>query len=143
VSDINEAAQGFAGEWVKLTHKADGVIEGRVTYFEKRPALFKGKPIMSQKTGAQRYEWVLAVQDDDNRVVKFSLPESGQRTVAAAITDSGQSAKIGDRIKIRVTKDSVQGESQADYEVRWTPSAAALGIPETAQDEPEPDEEPF
>lgn len=146
MQDINEAAEAFIGDWQQLTKKEHGVIEGRVRSFETRPATFEGQPSLSRKTGQQRIEWVFAVQDDDNQITKFSLMESGQRAISAAIKKAGQPAKVGDRIKIRVTKDSVQGKEQADYEVRWTPDSAPLDIPTSGGNSgstPFEDEEPF
>jgi hypothetical protein len=140
VSDINAAAEAFTGEWRPLTKKEHGIIEGRVTYFETRPATYEGQPQLSRKTGLQRTEWVIAVLQDDGETVKFSTMESGQRAISAAIKASGQPAKNGDRIKIAVTKDSVQGKEQADYKVVWTPDATPLNIPVAAS---VTDEEPF
>jgi predicted thioesterase len=138
MSDINTAAEEFTGEWQQLTKKEHPVIEGRVTYFEKRPATYDGQPSLSRKTGVQRTEWVLGVQQDDGRTVKFSLMESGQRAIATAIKTNGKTANVpGDRIKIAVTEDSVQGKSQAEYKVKWTTDTSPLAA------DPGPELEPF
>lgn len=135
--DLNEAVLAFAGEWKQLTKKEHGTIEGRVLSFETRPATYEGRPSLSRKTNQQRTEWVFVVQPDaGGDPIKFSLMESGQRTVAAAIKQSGQAAKIGDHIKIAVTKDSIQGSEQADYQCRWTPVAEPLNMPATSDEDP-------
>jgi predicted thioesterase len=138
MSDINTAAEEFTGEWQQLTKKDHPTIEGRVTYFEKRPATYDGQPSLSRKTGVQRTEWVFAVLTDSGDTVKFSLMESGQRAISTAIKANGQSANIpGDRIKIAVTEDSVQGKSQAEYKVKWTTDTSPLAA------DPGPELEPF
>lgn len=139
--DINEAAQAMTGTWQKLTRKADGVIKGRVISFEQRPMTFEGSPVLSRKTGAQRTEWVLAVQDDDNQVIKFSLKESGQRAVSEAIKASGKPAKNGDVLTIAVKTDPAKDTEQPVYKATWEADNTPLDIP-TAQDDLE-DEEPF
>jgi hypothetical protein len=127
MSDINTEIESFAGQWQQLTKKDHPTIEGRVTYFEKRPATFEGQPSISRKTGQPRTEWVFAVLTDGGDTVKFSLMESGQRAISTAIKANGQSANIpGDRIKIAVTEDSVTGKSQAEYKVKWTTDTAPL-----------------
>jgi hypothetical protein len=138
MSDINTEIESFAGQWQQLTKTDHPTIEGRVTYFEKRPATFEGAPSLNRKTGAQRMEWVFAVLTDDGETVKFSLMESGQRAIGAAIKTNGKPANVpGDRIKIAVTSDSVQGKSQAEYKVKWTTDTTPLA--DTAAQ----DEEPF
>lgn len=137
MSDINAAAEAFVGDWVKLTRKEHGAIEGRVISFEQRPMTFEGKPVENRTTGQQRTEWVFAVFQDDGETVKFSLKEAGQRAVAEAIKDSGQPAKNGDRIKIAVKEDPEDDRSQPTYQCRWTPDATPLDVP-VAEDEEEP-----
>jgi predicted thioesterase len=137
VSDINTAAEEFTGEWQQLTKTDHPTIEGRVTYFEKRPATYDGQPSLSRKTGVQRTEWVLGVQTDSGDNIKFSLMESGQRAIATAIKTNGKTANVpGDRIKIAVTEDSVQGKSQAEYKVKWTTDTAPLASSEVEDEEP-------
>lgn len=129
MTDINAAAEGLIGDWVKLNRKEHGTIEGRVISFETRPMTFEGAPVLNRKTGIQRNEWVLAVLQDDGETVKFNLKESGQRAVAEAIKSAGQPAKTGDRIKIGVKDDPENDREQATYQARWTPDTTPLEVP--------------
>lgn len=138
MTDINTAAEAMTGEWIKLTRKEHGTIEGRVISFQVRPMTFEGAPVLRRNSGEQRSEWVLAVLTDGGETVKFSLKESGQRTVAEAIKASGRKARNGDRIKIAVKDDPVDERSQPTYQVRWTPDDTPLDIPDE-----EDLEEPF
>ena len=52
MTDINQAAEAMTGEWVKLTRKEHGTVEGRVVSFEQRPMTFEGAPVLNRKTGA-------------------------------------------------------------------------------------------
>ena len=141
--DINEEAQAFLGTWMQLKSKADGFIEGRVLSYDKRPATYEGQPRISRKTGALRYEWVFTVlPDGDDEPVKFSLMESGQRAVSAAIKESGQPAKMGDRLEIWVKADKVKETDQPEYAARWTPGVELLDAP-TPDTTTLEDEEPF
>ncbi len=135
--NINEAAQAMSGNWVKLTSKADGVIEGRVVAFETRPMTFEGDPIKSRKTGQQRTEWVLTVlPDDGGEPVKFSLKESGQRAISEAIKAAGGNANTGDRLKISVKTDKETERSQPVYQARWTHDSTPLAVPAAEEEEP-------
>ena len=136
MSDINAAAQMMTGEWVKLTRREHGTVEGRVVSFEARPMTFEGAPVLNRKTGTPRTEWVFTVFEDGGDTVKFSLKESGQRAVAAAIKESGTEAKNGDRIKIAVATDPETDTAQPTYQVRWTPDATPLEIPTDTAEEP-------
>jgi hypothetical protein len=134
--DLNTAAQAMSGQWVPLRRKTDGTIEGRVISYEARPATFDGAPKLSRKTGQQRTEWVFTVQTDDD-IVKFSLAESGQRAIAAAIKESGKPANVpGDHIKIAVKDDPATATEQPTYVVRWTTDTTPLA--EVAVEEEEP-----
>lgn len=137
MTDINTAAQALTGDWTKLTRKEDGAIEGRVVAFETRPMTFKGAPVLATKTGQQRTEWVLTIQQDNGDVIKFSLKEAGQRAISDAIKQSGQAGKNGDRLKIAVTENPPDDRSQPTYQARWTPDATPLNIP-TDDDKEEP-----
>lgn len=137
--DINAAAAAYAGNWVKMQSKADGAIEGIVLSFTVRDMTFEGDRLKSRKTGEQRKEWVFVVQPDGGgEAVKFSLKEAGQRAVAAAIKDSGKSAKVGDRLKIGVKKDKESDREQPEYQARWTSVDEPLSMPD-----PGSDNEPF
>ena len=136
MTDINQAAETMSGEWVKLTRREHGTIEGRVVNFEARPMTFEGAPVLNRKTGTPRTEWVFTVFADDGETVKFCLKESGQRAVAAAIKEAGTEAKNGDRIKIAVAADPETDTSQPTYQVRWTPDATPLDIPTDTVEEP-------
>jgi hypothetical protein len=138
MSDINTAAETLTGDWVKLTRKEHGAIEGRVIAFETRPMTFEGDPVLNRKTGQQRTEWVLAVLTDNDETLKFSLKEAGQRAIAEAIKQTGQPAKNGDRIKIAVKDDPPTEREQPTYQVRWTPDTAPLDMPTAAAGEEEP-----
>jgi hypothetical protein len=146
LDELNAAAESITGEWVKLTRKEHGAVEGVVLTFETRPMAFEGAPVLSRKTGQQRTEWVFAVRTDDGETVKFSLRESGQRAVANAIKEAGGGAKAGDRIKIAVKTDPAKDTEQPEYQARWTPGKAeALGVPTSGGNSGSApmDEEPF
>lgn len=144
MTDINTAAAAIGGEWVKLTRKEHGSVEGRVVSFETRPMTFEGAPVLNRKSGQRRTEWVLAIQKDDGETVKLSLKESGQRAVSDAIKAAHVDAKNGDRLKIAVSHDPASDREQPTYQARWTADSSALGVP-TGGGGPGnlPEEEPF
>jgi hypothetical protein len=134
--DINDAAGAIGGEWIKLTRKEHGSVEGRVVAFDQRPMTFEGAPVLNRKTGQPRTEWVFTLRTDSGEVVKLSLKESAQRAVAEAIKASGRPANAtGDRLKIAVTADPASEREQATYQARWTQDESPLGAVD--------DEEPF
>lgn len=134
--DINTAAQALSGEWVKLTRRDHGSVEGRVVSFETRPMTFEGAPVLNRKTGQQRTEWVLAVLTDGGETVKLSLKEAGQRAISEAIKAAGGDAKTGDRLKIAVKDDPANDREQPTYQARWTPDSTPLAVPTTDYEEP-------
>lgn len=135
LDQLNQAAAGIGGKWVKLHTKADGTVEGVVVNFEIRDRTDPdGNVVYKKGTTTPRKEWLFILDTGEEEPVKLPLNESGQRAVAAALKEAGVQAKAGDTLKIAVKEDPADSFSQATYQARWTPGAAPLDVPTGADD---------
>jgi hypothetical protein len=132
---LDDAVNQMGGNWIKLTSTDDPPLIGTVLSFEERDMTYEGRPVLSQKTGRQRREWVFTLDTGEDEPVKVAFKEAGQRAIANAIKANGKGSKAGDVLKIKVTESSVQGKSQAEYRAVWE-TGTALDIP--ANNEPDP-----
>lgn len=141
LSELNDAAARSGGTWVNLKLKGDK-IRGRMVDFENRPKTFEGEPVLSRKTGKQRYEFVFTLETDDtdgpddDGIRKVSLNESAQRAVLKALKDAGAEAVIGGYWEIAVAADPKDSTSQAEFAARYTPPAKTvdMSVPAAADD---------
>lgn len=136
LSDLNDLAARSGGTWVNLKQKGDK-IRGRMVDFENRPKTYEGEPVVSRKTGKQRYEFVFTLEipaedgtgPDDDLLRKVSLNESGQRAVIKALKDTGAQAEIGGTWEIAVAADPATKTDQAEYVARYTPPTKTVDLP--------------
>ena len=143
LSELNDAAARSGGTWVSLKTQGDK-IRGRMVDFENRPKTFEGEPVLSRKTGKQRYEFVFTLETDDtdgpddDGIRKVSLNEAGQRAVLKALRDAGAEAAIGGYWEIAVTADPPNSKSQAEFAARYTAPAKTvdMGSPAAPADDP-------
>lgn len=141
LSELNDAAARSGGTWVSLKQKGDK-IRGRMVDFENRPKTFEGEPVLSRKTGKQRYEFVFTLETDDtdgpedDGIRKVSLNESAQRAVLKALKDAGQEAAIGGLWEIAVSADPETSTSQAEFAARYTPPAKTVDMAAPVADDP-------
>lgn len=123
---LNEAVRTMGGRWVKLRHTTDPPISGEILDFQQRPMSWEGKPVLSQRTGQPRMEWVFILRtqlhedDEDDGVRRLPANESMQRAIAQAIKDAGGNAEIGGRLQVAVVADAPSATDQADYKARYT-----------------------
>jgi hypothetical protein len=136
LNELNDAARSSGGTWVKLSDKGDK-IRGRMVPdgFENRPKTFEGEPVLSRKTGKQRYEYVFTLETEDtdgpedDGIRKVALNESGQRAVQRALREAGVEAEVGGLWEIAVVADKPTATSQAEYAARYTPPTQKVDIP--------------
>lgn len=137
---LNDAAEASGAGWLKLHEKAHGIIDAEVLDFEIRDRRDPdGNVVIGKKSGVPRKVWTFTLKlDDEDEPKRWDANESAQRAIAKALKDCGKKASKGDRLKIRVTEDAPDKFSQATYEARWTPTAAALGVPAAEADPGDP-----
>lgn len=134
LSELNDAAARSGGQWVKLAQRGD-VLQGAILDFENRPKTFEGQPVLSRKSGEQRYEFVFTLQTEDTEgpeddgVRKVALNEAAQRAVLKAIKDAGVDAENGGHLLIAVVEDPPNDKAQAVYRAKYTPPAKKIAVP--------------
>lgn len=134
--DINNDIKASGGDYVKLTKKEHGKLQGKILDVKKRAKQFGGKAVLNAK-GEQRYEWMFSLEvpvgDGTFETKKWAASESAQWAIKGAL--NGRMLKPGGLLQVQVTEDSVQGQKQAEYKVIYT---------DPVQDSPfESDEPPF
>ncbi|CAB4201964.1 hypothetical protein UFOVP1360_17 [uncultured Caudovirales phage] len=133
LDDLNESANEAGGKWVNLNTEGQK-IGGLLIGSQKRGKTFDGMPVYTKASmnnpdpskRKQREELVLTLQttehDDDDPtddgIRKVTLDEGGMMAMGKAKRDLGRGFLLGDFVKLRVTKSSVQGKSGADIEAK-------------------------
>lgn len=139
LDELNSAVASVGGTWVKLREESDDPIEGVIVAFEKRNRTdLDGNVVYKKGTQTPRIEWLFTLQVDDDRregpeddgLRKLPANESMQRAIADAIKKSGEQAREGGRLAVKVKADPRDKFSQADYAAKYTPPAAALDLDE-------------
>lgn len=118
--DLNREVKSSSGEFVKLTKREHGTLEGRVVNVTVRNKQFQGKDVVSSKTGEPRKEWLFTL-DVDGETKKFAAVESAQFAIRNAL--DGREMQPNSVLKIAVTEDSIPGKKSAEYKARYTPPA--------------------
>lgn len=120
--DVNNEIATGNGDWVKLTKREQGTLEGKVVNVQVRNKQFQGKDVISSNTGQPRKEWQFTL-DVNGEIKKFAAVESAQFAIRGAL--NGQKIEPNGVLKIAVTEDSVQGQKSAEYKAAYTPPVAA------------------
>lgn len=147
LDDLNEAADRSGGKWVNLNVEGQ-TLEGYLVASESRGKTFEGKPTYTKATmdnpdpakRVQRTEVILALEtperdaDDanDDGLRKLTLDEGGQMAMGKAKRELGRKFEIGDYLKFRCTKSSVQGKHGPDIEAKVVVEKCRGANPATA-----------
>jgi hypothetical protein len=114
---INEEIRNGSGGYLKL-NTAGQIVTGVVLDVVVREKVFKGNKVLNSKTGEVRKEWVFTL-DIEGEPKKWAAGEVAQYAIRQAL--NGVKIEKGGKLRIEVTKSSVQGESQAELNVEYIP----------------------
>lgn len=127
MDDFNQRLESTGGTWIKMNDEGNEA-RGELVSLEYRDLRNMQGELVKSKKGNQRVELIVTIRidedertdADDDGIRKFSLKESGQYALAAAIKQSGKKAEQGGRVGMRCLgrKDSM---SQPDYEAGYKP----------------------
>ena len=118
--DINREVQSSGAGWANLKKKGE-VLKGKLVNAETRDQRFNDKPVVSQKTGKVRTEWVLTLETDDG-TKKFGAKEGAKIAIGAALTTAGVTKmEAGGYLQLAVTEESVRGEKGQSFKAKYTP----------------------
>lgn len=118
--DVNEDIRNGGGSFLTLNKTSDPVVKGVVLDVTKRKMVFNDK-VVENKNGDPRFEWLFTLEVD-GQIKKWAAKERGQSAVRAAIQSAlGDQGKLekGGVLTIKVTKSSVQGKSQAEFDISY------------------------
>jgi hypothetical protein len=115
--DVNNDIRNGGGSYLALNQEGQSA-SGVVLDVKKRKMVFNDK-VVENKNGEPRYEWVFTF-DIDGETKKWAAKERGQIAVREALRAAGvDKLEPNSRLHIKVTKSSVQGKSQAEYEIKY------------------------
>lgn len=113
--DINEDIRRGGGSFVTLNKKGDEMV-GVLLDVVKRPMQYDGK-VVPNKNGDPRIEWLFTLEID-GEVKKWAAKEKARFAIQDALAE-GQLLEKGGRLTVKVTKSSVQGKSQPEFEISY------------------------
>lgn len=133
---------GGGGTWVKLRDRGASVA-GELLGIEERDKMFNGAPVLSQRSGKPRTEWVITLRvdtpdpsiEDDDCVRKVAATETLQWAITDHMRDTGQrfTSSWGGRLAIVVVNGATgptASMEKADFQVKYVapsgPSPAAI-----------------
>jgi hypothetical protein len=132
-ADVNRRIKASGGNYVKLSKKSDGSLQGKILDVVERNKQYQGKVVTSSKTGEPRVEWVFTL-DVNGETKKWAANESAQFAIRGAL--DGRELKEGGLLQVVVTEDSVQGQKSAEYKVKYTDPVGADPFPTDTDDSP-------
>lgn len=139
MSDFYNDAERSGGRFHKLPSELGASIKGTITADpEKRAKTFEGKPVLNQKTGEQRYEYLVyfavpAEDADDDGQRIFPLNERDFRAFSEAWKKAGNPRPlIGATFEAKVTGVRSKPTEPDDHAFRITPAPASNGWDEEA-----------
>lgn len=135
---INEQAERTGGKFVTLSADGDKII-GELLGIEERPKTWEGKPVLGQKSGKQRIEWIIELQTDlrdpdnaeDNGIRLVAGNEGVQIAIKKHLKETGQRfpANWGGKLAILVVKGKpAPTQSVEEWSVAYTAPSPADAI---------------
>jgi hypothetical protein len=115
--DVNADIRNGGGNYLALNKQGEGVV-GVVLDVKRRGMVFNGDPVLN-KNKEQRVEWVFTF-DVNGETKKWAAKEQGQIAVREALRKAGvEKLEPNCRLNVKVTKSSVQGKAQAEYDITY------------------------
>lgn len=117
---VNEEIRNGGGSFLTLNKTSDPVVKGVVLDVKVRDMVYNDKKVLN-KNEEPRREWLFTLEVDGT-VKYWAAKERGQGAVRSAIKEAlGDEGKLekGGVLTIKVTKSSVQGKSQAEFDIKY------------------------
>jgi len=135
---INEQAQHTGGKFVKLSEDGDKIV-GELLGIEEGPKTWEGQPVLGQKSGKPRIEWLIELQTDlrdpdnaDDKGIRLVAGNEGvQIAIKKHLRESGQRfpADWGGKLAILVVKGKPSPtRSVEEWSVAYTAPSPADAI---------------